>query len=116
MLGSYLPVLYLAKACKVSNGLLPSLYDGINCPDGATPELTSMHDVIVFIGNIVRILIAVSGSLAVILILLASLYYITSTGDPGRVTKAKEILKNTAIGLVLIIMSYAVVTYVAGNF
>jgi len=63
-----------------------------------------------------RILIAISGSLAIIAIFVAAIYYITSTGDPSRVKRAKEILINTVTGLILIIMSYAAVTFISGNF
>ena len=113
---SGLQLFRLGAKCITANGLLPSLYDHINCPDGGTPQITSVHDVVVFVGNIVRILIALSGTLAVIAILGSAIFYITAAGDPGRVTRAKEILKNTAIGLAVILISYAAVTYVAGRF
>lgn len=104
-----------ATNCTTNNGFVPSLYDGLTCKDGV-PEIDQVADVAVIIGNIIRILISVSGMLAVITILVASVWYISSTGDPGRVKKAKEILVNTTIGLVLIITAYAVVTYIAGQF
>lgn len=109
-----------ANACGTKTGVLPSLYDGLPCAaDNAgnlTPGVNSIQDVGIIIANIMRILIAISGSLAVILILIASIYYITSTGDPARVKKAKEILIQTVIGLGVIILSYAVVTFIAGEF
>ncbi len=105
-----------ANACGTSTGVLPSLYDNIPCTGGNTPSITTISQVVVLIANVLRILIAVSGSLAVIAILVSAIYYITSTGDPARVKKAKDILINTATGLILIIMSYAAVTFIAGNF
>lgn len=104
-----------ATNCTTNNGFVPSLYDGLTCTDGV-PDITQVSDAAVFVGNIVRILIAVSGALAVITILVSAIYYITSTGDPGRVKRAKEILINTTIGLVLIIVAYTLVTYIAGEF
>jgi hypothetical protein len=105
-----------ANACGTKTGVLPSLYDGLPCADGGTPTISALSDVLLIIGNVVRILIAISGSLAIILILIASVYYVTSLGDPSRIKRAKDIIVNTVIGLVLIIAAYAIVTFIAGEF
>ena len=108
--------MFAANECATKSGLLPNLYDNLPCKANSTPSITSMQDVLIVIGNVVRILIAVSGSLAIIMILVASVYYIISAGDPGRAKKAKDIIYNTIIGLVLIIMAYAIVTFISGGF
>ena len=105
-----------ANACGTHTGILPSLYDGFCTKGGSTPHLRSLQDIGLFISNIVRILIALSGSLAVIVLMVASIYYITAMGDPGRIKRAKDIILYTMVGLVLIIMSYAIITYIAGEF
>ena len=112
-----LPLFHLAvNGCGTKTGLLPSLYDGL-CADGSSEiQINSVSAIVIIIGNLVRILVAVSGALAVIVILVAAIYYITSTGDPARVKKAKDILTYTAVGLVLIIMSYSAITFITGNF
>ena len=105
-----------ANACGTKTGVLPSLYDGIPCAANNSPEIHNLQDLLTIVANVVRILIAVSGSLAIILILVAGVYYITSLGDPARVKRAKDIITNTVIGLVLIIAAYAIVTFIAGEF
>ena len=102
--------------CRTIHGVLPSLYQGLCVGTGNEVQIKSISDVALIVANLLRILIAVSGSLAVITIMAAAIYYITSTGDPARVKKAKDILINTATGLILIILSYAAVTFIAGNF
>jgi hypothetical protein len=92
------------------------LFDKIPCDANGTPTITSIDQVGLFVANIVRIIIAISGSLAVITLLVAALYYITATGDSGRIGTAKNIIQNTVIGLVVILISYAVVTFIAGEF
>jgi len=104
-----------AADCGTTHGALPSLYDGL-CKTSNEVQITSVTDFARIIGNLVRILTAVSGALAVIAILAAAIYYITSTGDPARVNRAKDILVSTVTGLVLIIVAYAVVTFISGNF
>lgn len=104
-----------ANACGTKTGGLPSLYDNLPCANG-TPGVASLQDVGLIIANVVRILIAVSGSIAVIMILVAAVYYITATGDPARVKRAREIIIQTVTGLVLIVLAYALVTFIAGEF
>lgn len=113
---NFLQLFHLAATCGANQGILPSLYKDLCNSSTNEVEIKSVSDVAHIIANLVQILIAVSGALAIITILVAAIYYITSTGDPGRVKKAKDILINTATGLILIIMSYAVVTFISGNF
>ncbi|HVQ43452.1 MAG TPA: hypothetical protein VMT30_00595 [Candidatus Saccharimonadia bacterium] len=119
MLQQVVQPFHLAAAgtgCGTSTGILPSLYDGLCTAGGTTPQVHSVADVAIIIGNLVRILIAISGSLAVILLLVASIYYITAMGDPGRIKRAKDIILYDMVGLVLIIMAYAIITYIVGAF
>ena len=106
----------IAGDCNTVHGALPSLYQGLCVGTSNDVQIKSVSDVALIIANLLRILIAVSGSLAVIAIMAAAIYYITSTGDPARVKRAKDILINTATGLILIIISYAVVTFISGSF
>lgn len=103
------------NACGTKTGVLPSLYDTLPCKDGI-PGVASVQDVGIIITNVVRILIAVSGSIAVIMILVAAVFYVTATGDPARVKRAREIIIQTVTGLILIVLSYALVTFIAGEF
>lgn len=105
----------LGAACSVPSGF-PGLYDGFTCSTPGVPDIKSLQDIGLLIGNVVRILIALSGSLAIIMLLVASIYYITATGDPARVKRAREIIIQTVTGLILIVLSYALVTFVTGNF
>lgn len=99
-------------SCGTTTGGLPGLWDGLNCDSAGNVTLTAVSDVFVLVGNVLRILIALSGALAVIMIIVAAIYYVTSMGDPGRVKKAKDILTNLVIGLILLIGAYAVVDFV----
>lgn len=93
----------------------PGLYDGLTCT-GGNITITSVSDVVVIIGNVLRIAISLAGGLAVVIIIVAAIYYITSAGDPGRIKRAKDILVNVTTGLVIIVIAYAVITYIAGKF
>lgn len=113
----HLPHLYLASsACGTNTGLAPSLYDGLKCDASGNITLTKVADAVVIIANIARILIWLAGALAVIFVIIGGVYYIVSAGDPGRIKKAKDILTNAAVGIVLTVSAYAVVTFIAKGF
>jgi len=62
--------------------------------------------------NIINLLLYVVGAVSVVVIIAAGLMYVTSTGDSGRVTKAKNMLMYAVIGLVVAFLSYAIVNFV----
>jgi|GEM_PF-1016440 len=111
----------LAVACGATSSFPPSLYDtgngneGLTCVNGQI-ALTAVSGVLVLIGNVIRILIVISGSLGIITILVAAIFYITSMGSPDRIKRAREIIQYTATGLVLISIAYAVITFIAQGF
>jgi hypothetical protein len=105
----------LAAACTTNHGILPNIYDGLDCDNGA-PSLKTMADILLIVANLTRTLIMLSGAIAMVAIMVAAVYYVASVGDPGRIKRAKDILTNLAIGLVLIIAAYAIVTYIAKGF
>ena len=42
--------------------------------------------------------------------------YVTSTGDAGRVTKAKNLLTYAIVGLIIILSAFAITNFVIGRF
>ncbi len=117
-MGPMLGLFKLADACAPTSAFPPSLYQpgpGLTCTNGQI-TLTAVSGVLVIIGNAVRILIVVSGSIAIITILLAAIFYITSMGAPDRIKRAREIIQYTATGLVLITLAYAIITFIAQGF
>lgn len=68
------------------------------------------------IQGVINILLWAVGIISVIAIILSGIMYIVSTGDPGKVTKAKNALLYAVIGLVVSLMAYAIVNYVVSKF
>ncbi|MBQ3476425.1 hypothetical protein IJH26_02890 [Candidatus Saccharibacteria bacterium] len=69
-------------------------------------------------GNITTILNAVIGVLgivAVIVIILGGVQYMTSTGESGKVKKAKDTILYGIIGLVVCVLAFAIVNFVIAN-
>lgn len=67
-----------------------------------------------YVGPIVDILLYVLGIVAVIMIIVGGFMYVTSGGDATGVTKAKNTIMYAVVGLVVAILSYAIVHFVIG--
>lgn len=65
--------------------------------------------------SIINLLLFISGILAVILIVVGGFRYVTSNGDSGAASKAKNTIIYAAIGLVIAIMAYAIVNFILDN-
>lgn len=63
--------------------------------------------------NIAYMLAAI---IAVIMIIIGGILFTTSAGDSGNITKAKNMILYSVIGLVVIISAYAITYFVIGRF
>jgi hypothetical protein len=91
----------------------PGLYDHL-CSGGSV-AINSLQDSLGLITNIIRIILYLSGALGIIFLIVGGIYYVLSAGDPSRIKRAKEILVNVITGLVIILVAYAVVTYISSG-
>lgn len=63
---------------------------------------------------IVNFLISVAGLIAVFFIFWGAIQLLFSRGNPTQVGAAKSTIWNAVLGLVLILLSYVIISYVAG--
>jgi len=89
---------------------LLSATEKLDVPD--IPKLTAEQ---VLAGSLNAIYFIVGG-LAVIIIILAGYTFITSSGDPAAVTKAKNAILYSVVGLIVVIMAFAITSFVLGRF
>ena len=64
------------------------------------------------IKTIINAVIGVVGAVAVIMIIVGGINYATSQGDATKVKKGKDTILYGIIGLVIVIMAYAIVNFV----
>ena len=76
---------------------------------GATKDLEGA------IGNILNIVYLVIGIVAVVMIILGGISYATSQGDPGKVKKGKDTIMYGIIGLVIVLLAFAITNFVLSN-
>ena len=64
------------------------------------------------IETITNVLLFIVGALSVVMIIVAGIFYVTSTGDSGKVSRAKNTLMYAIVGLVVSFLSYAIINWV----
>jgi len=73
------------------------------------PENTSFTDTIQYIINVVLL---IAGILAVVYLIYSGIQYITASGDATKATAARTGIINAIIGIVVILLSYAIAGWV----
>jgi uncharacterized membrane protein YidH (DUF202 family) len=84
-----------------------------NCVAQADTAGTNLQTYITTAINIFSIVV---GIIAVIMIIIGGVKYITSGGDAGNVTGAKNTILYAIIGLVVVALSQIIVQFVLGSF
>ncbi len=67
------------------------------------------------LGTVINILLYVAGTIAVIMIIVGAIRYITSDGDSNRASQARNTIIYAVVGLVVAIMSFGIVNFVIGR-
>ncbi|MBQ1373423.1 hypothetical protein IIY66_01300 [Candidatus Saccharibacteria bacterium] len=84
--------------------------------NGATPETfddaKNLEESII---GIINAIIGVLGIVAVVVIIIGGISYMTSSGDAGKVKKAKDTILYGVIGLVICVLAFAIVNFVIKN-
>lgn len=67
-----------------------------------------------FIKQIINILLFIIGAVAVIMIIVGGLRYVTSGGDASSTKAARDTILYAVVGLVVAVMAFAIVNFVLG--
>jgi hypothetical protein len=113
------PVLALSGAAnaqtdKVSESLCQgggnvALGEGVDCGDVTEDSEEGLNNVIT---NVVNVLSLIVGIIAVIMIVIGGFRYITSGGDSGNVSGAKNTILYAIVGLVIVALAQFIVRFV----
>ncbi len=100
---------FLAQAKPLGNITAPG---GYNPTGGDIGDSTSAIEKL--ISNTLVVLTIVAGIAFALYFLLGGLNWITAGGDKGKIDKAKGMMTNGAIGLIIITVSYSI-TWIVGK-
>lgn len=70
------------------------------------------QDLTVTIGNIINVVLGFLGILLLAYILFAGFLWMTAGGDDDKVATAKTMIKNAIIGLIIIVVAFAISNFV----
>lgn len=79
---------------------------------GIDNSLASGEDVRIVAGRFIQFALGFLGVLAVLLIMYAGFVWMTSGGDEEKIRKAKGILKSSVIGLIIVLSSWGLTTFI----
>lgn len=107
---SLAPSTYATSICDQPQDKVPEeVWNAAGC-DGTTDD-----DLPQIIVGILNAIIFVSGLVATVFVLIGGINYMTSTGDPGKVDKAKKTILYACIGLVITVLAFAIVNFIITN-
>lgn len=89
--------------------------DGANAAQGEDQSSDLFGDQGVF-RTITNVLLFIIGAIAVIMLIIGGIRYVTSGGDSAAVTSAKNTILYAVVGIVVAILAYAVVNFVITSF
>lgn len=96
-----------------SGGLIPECVG----EDGSVgPTNCSFDDLIQLVANVFEWFIGFAIIISSLAFAYAGFLYITSQGDPGKISQATKIFTNFAIGLVLLLGSFLIIELVLNSF
>lgn len=65
--------------------------------------------------NVIEMLMHVVGYVAAVFVLIGGFRYITSVGEPDRISGAKKTITNAILGLVIALLSIAVINFIVAQ-
>lgn len=111
---SLIPILF------IPNFVHAEVYKGLGA-QGATKSLTQIQEaggassnttLPTLIGGLIGALLGILGLILVIYIIQAGIMYMTAAGDPAKVDKAKKMITQAIIGMIIIVSAYAISSFV----
>lgn len=73
---------------------------------------TTEGNFFIVFGRIIGTLLSVSGIILLGFILVAGFYWMTAGGNEAQVAKAKQLILNATVGLLLLLTAYGIATFV----
>ncbi len=85
---------------------------GVGVGAGLTTAAGEDVPIQITIAKIIKQFMTLLGTIAIVLILYAGFLWMTAAGNEEQITKAKKIILNATIGLIIIMMAWAIAAFV----
>lgn len=86
-------------------------------PTGISPVDSSAGDIRVqdLLVKVINWILLFAAAVAVLFLVIGGLQYVTSAGNKERIDKAKQTILYAVIGIIVIALSFAIVTFISTN-
>lgn len=78
-------------------------------------ELFGNADIPTVVANVIKVLMGLSATVMLVVILYAGFVYLTSAGDSKKTQKAFDLIKSSAIGIIIIVTAYSLSQFIINN-
>lgn len=79
---------------------------------GGSTNTASATGLMPMIKNVINIVLGIVGVVAVVMMIMGGISFITSQGDAGKVTKARNTILYGVVGLIVALLAFAIVNFV----
>lgn len=73
-------------------------------------------DIITIVGNVIKVILGLLGIIFLVIVIYSGFLWMTAGGDAKQVERAKKLLINAVIGIVIILFSYAITSFIINAF
>jgi hypothetical protein len=87
---------------------------GCKNPPCLEDPLNAGGDVAGLIGKIIKTVLGIVGSIALVMFIYGGFMWMTAGGNTDRIKKGRDVLTWATIGLIIIFTSYAILTFIFG--
>lgn len=110
-IGAYVGVLpVLVLPLSVSAALSDNAANFTSLKSGGATSSSS--DLPTLIGKLIGVLLGVLGIILVVYIIQAGIMFMTAGGDPAKVDKAKKMITQAIVGIIIIVAAYSISDFV----
>ncbi len=74
--------------------------------------LNTTNSVPQIVGNVIKVILGVSGTVALIFIIWGGIQWMISKGEPGKIASARKLMTSGMIGIAIIAAAYAITDFV----
>ncbi len=106
----------LPQKIDISDGSVQGVSKNLNDISGANgANISGTNSIPQIIANVVKFVLAISGMILLVLVIYAGIMWMTSSGNPEKIGKAKKLLTSSAVGLAIILGAYSISAFVVVN-
>ena len=107
------PILtFLVPAAASAQGIVDRIRGGVDQAGGEAGFSANGPGLEELIGRIIGVLLSFVGVLLLVILLYAGFLWMTAGGDEGKVKKARTMIFNAIVGLVITVAAYAISAFV----